>query len=193
MKLVDLRNLPTMKSAQSPSMRMPACAAITSVILPWLCSRFSSLLMYSIALRRISTFGRRWFGFGQVRTFTTSKASLTFFRRRRSRIVAALRRSTENEKVSDALGKPKRGGNALLTPGPGSDIDAWRLRPVLERGKLGPPSDHQERGLAAVNAPFRAGLRFSRHGERVKRSHFPFCPGTGRKRYGSKRRRSVPF
>ena len=42
-----------------------------------------------MAFLRISTFGIRWFGFGQVRFLSSSKASFTFRSRLRSRIVAA--------------------------------------------------------------------------------------------------------
>lgn len=42
------------------------------------CRRSSRLSMYSIAFRRISTFGSRWLGFVLVRRFSTSKASFTF-------------------------------------------------------------------------------------------------------------------
>jgi len=57
------------------------------------CRSSSKFSIYSMAFRRISTLGSRWFGFGQVRFFSVSNASFTFRRRLRSLIVACLRRS----------------------------------------------------------------------------------------------------
>jgi len=44
------------------------------------CNSASRDSMYSMAFRRISTFGRRWFGFDEVRRFNSSNASFTWWR-----------------------------------------------------------------------------------------------------------------